>query len=138
MLFMPSMKDEFDLFDDVFNTPMFGMEPVMKTDVTEKDGKYVMETDLPGFTKEDIKVSLNNGTLTVSAQHNASNDEKDKSGRVIRQERYTGSYARTFYVGDAVKEEDIKASYKDGKLTLEIPHEEEKKEIDTNHYIAIE
>lgn len=138
MLFMPSMKDEFDLFDDVFNTPMFGMEPVMKTDVTEKDGKYVMETDLPGFTKEDIKVSLNNGTLTVSAQHNASNDEKDKSGRVIRQERYTGSYARSFYVGDAVKEEDIKASYKDGKLTLEIPHEEEKKEIDTNHYIAIE
>ncbi len=138
MLFMPSMKDEFDLFDDVFNTPMFGMEPVMKTDVTEKDGKYVMETDLPGFTKEDIKVSLNNGTLTVSAQHNARNDEKDKSGRVIRQERYTGSYARSFYVGDAVKEEDIKASYKDGKLTLEIPHEEEKKEIDTNHYIAIE
>ncbi len=117
MLFMPSMKDEFDLFDDVFNTPMFGMEPVMKTDVTEKDGKYVMETDLPGFTKEDIKVSLNNGTLTVSAQHNARNDEKDKSGRVIRQERYTGSYARSFYVGDAVKEEDIKASYKDGKLT---------------------
>lgn len=138
MLFMPSMRDEFDLFDDVFNTPMFGMEPVMKTDVTEKDGKYVMETDLPGFTKEDIKVSLNNGTLTVSAQHNASNDEKDKSGRVIRQERYTGSYARSFYVGDAVKEEDIKASYKDGKLTLEIPHEEEKKEVDTNHYIAIE
>ena len=69
MLFMPSMRDEFDLFDDVFDTPMFGMEPVMRTDVTEKDGKYVMETDLPGFNKEDIKVSLKDGNLTVSAEH---------------------------------------------------------------------
>lgn len=138
MLFMPSVKDEFDLFDDVFDTPMFGMEPVMRTDITEKDGRYVMETDLPGFNKEDIKVSLKDGNLTVSAEHHDNNETKDKDGRIIRRERYSGSYQRTFYVGDDVKESDIHASYANGKLTLELPKKEEKKELEDRHYIAIE
>lgn len=138
MMFMPSVRDDFDLFDDVFDTPMFGMEPMMKTDITEKDGKYVMETDLPGFSKEDIKVSLKDGNLTVSAEHHGDSDEKDKDGRVIRRERYSGSYSRTFYVGEKVKESDIHAGFKNGKLTLEIPKEDDQKAVEDRHYIAIE
>lgn len=138
MLFMPDVRDRFDLFDDVFNTPMFGMEQVMKTDITEKDGKYVMETDLPGFEKEDIRISLHKGNLTVSASHDSSSDEKDGNGRIIRRERYSGSYSRTFYVGDSVRESDIHASYKDGKLTLELPKKELQEKTEDRHYIAIE
>lgn len=138
MLFMPSVRDDFDLFDDVFDTPMFGMEPVMKTDITEKDGKYVMETDLPGFSKEDIRISLKDGNLTVEAEHHSDDDKKDKDGRVIRRERYSGSYSRTFYVGETVKESDIHAEFRDGKLTLELPKEEEKPAVEDRHYIAIE
>ena len=99
MMFMPDVRNDFDLFDDVFRSPVFDLEPAMKTDISEKDGKYLMKTDLPGFSKEDIKVSLKNGTLTIHAQHDSNKDTKDKKGRLIRQERYSGAYTRSFYVG---------------------------------------
>ena len=102
MMFMPDVRNDFDLFDDVFRSPVFDLEPAMKTDISEKDGKYLMKTDLPGFSKEDIKVSLKNGTLTIHAQHDSNKDTKDKKGRLIRQERYSGAYTRSFYVGGQV------------------------------------
>ena len=133
MRFMPDVRDDFDLFDDVFDNgfdvPMFNQEPVLKTDVVEKDGKYIMKTDLPGFAKNDVKVTLENGTLSI---------EKDKKGKVLRRERRYGSYSRSFYVGNQVKDSDVKANYNNGVLTIELPAREDKKEIPEKKYIAIE
>lgn len=82
--------------------------------------------ELPGCKKEDIHLELNDGYLNVSASHNTSKDEKDDKGNVIRQERYSGTFSRSFYVGENVKEEDIKASYENGELKITFPKEQEK------------
>ena len=142
MRFMPDVRDDFDLFDDVFDNgfdvPMFNQEPVLKTDVVEKDGKYIMKTDLPGFAKNDVKVTLENGTLSIHASRHENKDEKDKKGKVLRRERRYGSYSRSFYVGNQVKDSDVKANYNNGVLTIELPAREDKKEIPEKKYIAIE
>lgn len=142
MRFMPDVRDDFDLFDDVFDNgfdvPMFNQEPVLKTDVVEKDGKYIMKTDLPGFAKNDVKVTLENGTLSIHAARHENKDEKDKKGKVLRRERRYGSYSRSFYVGNQVKDSDVKANYNNGVLTIELPAKEDKKEIPDKKYIAIE
>ena len=142
MRFMPDVRDDFDLFDDVFDNgfdvPMFNQEPVLKTDVVEKDGKYIMKTDLPGFAKNDVKVALENGTLSIHASRHENKDEKDKKGKVLRRERRYGSYSRSFYVGNQVKDSDVKANYNNGVLTIELPAKEDKKEIPEKKYIAIE
>jgi HSP20 family protein len=142
MRFMPDVRDDFDLFDDVFDNgfdvPMFNQEPVLKTDVVEKDGKYIMKTDLPGFAKNDVKVTLENGTLSIHATRHENKDEKDKKGKVLRRERRYGSYSRSFYVGNQVKDSDVKANYNNGVLTIELPAKEDKKEIPEKKYIAIE
>lgn len=132
MRFMPSLKNDEDLglFDDVFNAPFFNREMLMKTDITEKDGMYDLAVELPGYTKEDVKISLYNGDLTISAEHTQNNDEKDKKGNVIRQERYSGSCSRTFYVGDSIKDTDIHASFKDGILHITVPSEVKKEDTD--------
>lgn len=100
---------------------------VMKTDVRETATGYDMFVDLPGFKKEDVKLDLQNGYLTITASRNEDRDEKDSNGHYIRQERYTGSCARSFYVGDQIKPEDVKASFKDGILELSLPKAEAKK-----------
>lgn len=142
MRFMPDVRDDFDLFDDVFDNgfdvPMFNQEPVLKTDVVEKDGKYIMKTDLPGFAKNDVKVTLENGTLSIHAARHENKDEKDRKGKVLRRERRYGSYSRSFYVGNQVKDSDVKANYNNGVLTIELPAKEDKKEIPEKKYIAIE
>lgn len=94
---------------------------VMKTDVRETETGYDMFVDLPGFKKEDVKLDLQNGYLSITASRNEDRDEKDDQGHYIRQERYTGSCARSFYVGDQIKPEDVKASFKDGILELSLP-----------------
>lgn len=142
MRFMPDVRDDFDLFDDVFDNgfdvPMFNQEPVLKTDVVEKDGKYIMKTDLPGFAKNDVKVTLENGTVSIHASRHENKDEKDRKGKVLRRERRYGSYSRSFYVGNQVKDSDVKANYNNGVLTIELPAKEDKKEIPEKKYIAIE
>ena len=142
MRFMPDVRDDFDLFDDVFDNgfdvPMFNQEPVLKTDVVEKDGKYIMKTDLPGFAKNDVKVTLENGTLSIHAARHENKDEKDRKGKVLRRERRYGSYSRSFYVGNQVKDSDVKANYNNGVLTIELPAKEDKEEIPEKKYIAIE
>lgn len=126
----------FDLFDDVLSTPFFTANQMMKTDIREKDGKYYFDIDLPGYAKEDIEISLYNGNLSIKAARNTSNEEKDDKGTVIRQERYTGTCERSFYVGDAIRETDIHASFNNGILTLEIPTAEQK-EKEEKKYIDI-
>ncbi len=135
-MLMPTMRN--NVFDDFFNTPFFtrSESSMMKTDIKEHDNGYELTIDMPGVKKEDIKAELNDGYLTVSAESNSSKDEKDEKGKYICRERYTGSYSRSFYVGDAVTEEDIKAKFENGTLTLEVPKKEALPEKQ-NKYIAI-
>lgn len=129
-----------NMFDDLFNNsffgshnPLFGRNArnLMKTDIRETDDAkaYRLAVDLPGFKKDEISLDLRDGYLTISAEKGLDKDEKDeesKKGRVLRQERYTGSCSRSFYVGD-VKPEEIKAKYESGVLTVLVPKEDVKK-----------
>ncbi len=129
MVYIPVKRNSVfdDLIDDVFGTPGFNAgNSLMKTDIREKDGMYLLDIDLPGFRKEDIRISLYNGNLTVTAEHNKSEEEKNAEGRIIRQERYMGSCSRSWYVGEAIKDSDIKAAFENGILTLEVPTEKKK------------
>ena len=127
-----------NIFDDLFNAPFFTRNEanMMKTDIKEHDGGYELTVDLPGVKKEDIKAELNDGYLTISAENNTNKDEKDENGKYICRERYSGSYSRSFYVGDAITEEDIKAKFENGTLKLDIPKKEALREKQ-NKYIAI-
>ncbi len=110
---------------------------VMKTDVHEHDEGYEVAIDLPGFKKDEIKLDLENGYLSVSAAKGIEKEDKDKKGRLIRQERYSGAMQRSFFVGDAITEEDIKAKFEDGVLRLSIPKKDAPK-IPEKKTIAIE
>ena len=110
---------------------------VMKTDVKETEAGYEVDIDLPGFKKDEINAKLDNGYLTISAAKGLDKDEQDKNGKYIRRERYAGSMSRSFYVGEGVTEEDIKAKYEDGILRLVVP-KKDAKAVDNNRYIAIE
>ena len=139
MKFFPRTNDLFDtVFDDMFTSPIFTTrsDMAMKTDITEKDGNYLLDMELPGCKKEDIHLELNNGYLSVSASRNTNKEEKDAKGNLIRQERYSGSFSRSFYVGDSVKEEDIKASYENGELKISFP--KETKQVPGKKVISIE
>lgn len=127
-----------NIFDDLFNAPFFTRNEanMMKTDIKEHDGGYELTVDLPGVKKEDIKAELNDGYLTISAENNTNKDEKDENGKYICRERYSGSYSRSFYVGEAITEEDIKAKFENGTLKLDIPKKEALPEKQ-NKYIAI-
>ena len=124
-----------DMFDDMFTAPTsYG---VMSTDIHKKDGDYILDIELPGYKKEDIKIALEKGTLSICAHKSETQEEKDAKGNLIRQERYTGETSRSFYVGDGIKDSDVKASYKDGILTISVPSEE-KKQVEEKKYIGIE
>lgn len=124
-----------DMFDDMFTAPTsYG---VMSTDIHKKDGDYILDIELPGYKKEDIKIALEKGTLSISAHKSETQEEKDAKGNLIRQERYTGETSRSFYVGDGIKDSDVKASYKDGILTISVPSEE-KKQVEEKKFIGIE
>ena len=130
-------------FDDDFwgrKNPLYGKNAKrkMKTDIRETEGSYELDVDLPGFKKDEIKASLENGYLTISAAKGLDKDEKDKDGKYIRQERYAGAMSRSFYVGDEVTQEDIKAKYEDGILKLSIPKKEKKPAVEQDNHIAIE
>ena len=139
MVYIPVKRNSVfdDMIDDVFGTPGFNAgNSLMKTDIREKDGMFYLDIDLPGFRKEDIKISLYNGTLTVTAEHHKSEDEKNAEGRIIRQERYMGSCSRSWYVGEAIKDTDIKAEFTNGILTLSVPTQQ-KKEAEEKKFIEI-
>ena len=110
----------------------------MKTDIKENEGSYELDIDLPGFKKDEITAELKDGYLTVSAAKGLDKDEEDKKGHYIRQERYSGAMSRTFYVGEDVKQEDIKAKFENGILSLSVPKPVEQKKVETSKHIAIE
>ena len=109
----------------------------MKTDVKETENGYEVAVDLPGFKKEDVTCELKDGYLTISAQKNVQNDEKNEEGKYIRRERYTGSQSRSFYVGEHLTEEDIHAAFEDGILKLDIPKKEAKPVEEKRHFVQI-
>ena len=151
-MLMPSVFGK-DLFDDFFDFPFYDdkemdklekklyghrSKNLMKTDVQETENGYVLEMDLPGFSKDEVKASLKDGYLTIKAEKGLDKDEKDeKTAKYIRRERYAGSCERSFYVGD-INEADIKGEFKHGILKLTIPKEQPKKEIDTIKYIELD
>ena len=140
-MLMPSIFGN-DMFGDFFTDPWFDEKEfkdmqkklyghraknVMSTDVKEVENGYELEMDLPGFKKDEIKASVENGYLTISAARGLDEDEKDKkSGKYIRRERYAGACERSFYVGEGISQDDIKASFQHGILKLFIPKEPEK------------
>lgn len=142
MMMIPR-KNNFDLFDEVFNDPFFERgfvkkeNNLMRTDIKEKDGNYILEIDIPGYDKKDIKIELEDGYLTVSASKEEKKDEEDKKIHYIHKERFYGKCSRSFFAGENVKEDDIKANFKNGILTLTFPKEETKK-IERKKYIQIE
>ena len=135
-----------NVFSNMFDDMMYGMpmmesahhteKGLMNCDVKEYDDHYELDMDLAGYRKEDIKAELHDGALTISASHEEKKEETDKkSGKVIRSERYTGNMKRSFYVGDNVTEDDIKAEYKQGILHIEVP--KKKPEVPERKQIAI-
>ena len=126
-----------NLFDDFFTTDSQGTSSVMKTDIVEKDGNYELSIEMPGVKKEDIQMELKDGYLNVTASHNTNKEDKDKEGRIIRQERVSGSYSRSFYVGNDVRTEDVKASFDNGELIVTVSKEAPNK-IEENKFIPIE
>ena len=136
------MDFPFDRFDREFwgrKNPLYGKHAknMMKTDIREHDEGYELDVDLPGFKKDEISVQLDNGYLTISAAKGLDKDEQDKKGKYIRKERYAGTMQRSFYVGDAITQEDVKAKFEDGILKLSLP-KKNAKAIEANNSIAIE
>ncbi len=135
--------DMFDFdFDKEFNRmmrPLYGKhaQNMMKTDVRETDNSYELDIDLPGFKKDEIKVELDNGYLSISAAKGLDKDEENKDGKYIRRERYAGAMNRTFYVGDNLTQQDIQAKFEDGILKISVP-KKDVQQIEQNKYIAIE
>lgn len=152
-MLMPSIFRTNSLIDDLFDDDWFNdkefrnMEKklyghraknVMNTDVKETEDGYELEMDLPGFEKEEVSVELNDGYITIRAAKGLDEDEKEKkTGKYIRRERYSGACERSFYVGEGVTQQDIKASFKHGILKLDIPKKEARK-IEQNNFISIE
>ncbi len=111
---------------------------LMKTDVRDTDQGYEVDIDLPGFKKDEVEVEVKDGYMTISANKALDNSKKDDQGRYIRRERYSGAMSRSFYVGENVSEEDIKASFADGILKLLVPKTEQKKVEEKKHLVQIE
>ena len=152
-MLMPSIFGE-NLFDDFFGDfpfyyddramkdaekKLYGHKAnhVMKTDIKEMNNGYELVVDLPGFKKDEVHAALENGYLTISAAKGLDKDEEDKKGKYIRKERYAGTMQRSFYVGDAITHEDIKAKFENGILSLTIP-KKDAKAVETKKSIAIE
>ena len=153
-MLLPSIFGE-NLFDDFFNDfpwiddrdiekaekKLYGhrAKRMMKTDIKEHDDRYELIVDLPGFTKDEVQIELNDVYLTISAQKGLDKNETEKdTGRYIRKERYAGACARSFYVGDNLTQEDIKASFKHGVLKVSVPKKEAKPAVEEKKYITIE
>ena len=140
-MLMPSIFGE-NFMDDFFGVPertytKSAQNTLMKTDVVENKDGFDVSIDLPGFKKEDVKGEVKDGYLIITASTNQNKDEKNKDGKYIRKERYSGTCQRSFYVGDDITQNDIKAKFEDGVLKLEIPKKEAKPEVEEAKYISI-
>lgn len=134
-----------DLFDDFMDkTPALFSGYVspclghLNTDVKESDTSYELAVDLPGYDKDNVKISLNDGYLSIEATRESDDEQKDNEGNFLRRERYSGQVCRSYYVGSEVKDEDIKASFKDGVLNVSVAKKAETKKVEEKKYIAIQ
>ena len=141
-IFGESLIDEF--FDD-FARPVKSVArvsapatAVMRTDVKETETGYELDIDLPGYKKEDVQAQLKDGNLTITATAKKDNEQKEENGKYIRRERYYGTCSRSFYVGEDLTQEDIKARFEDGILKVMVPKKEAKPAVEENRYITIE
>ena len=137
-MMMPSIFGE-RFMDDFFKP--FGRSTsseLMRTDVEESESGYVVTMDIPGLKREDVQAELKDGYLTVNVSASSDKNEQQEDGKYIRRERYYGSASRSFYVGDAVTQEDIKAKFENGTLRLEIPKKDVLPETESRHFISIE
>ena len=145
---LPSMFGE-NLFDDFFHdfdmfpawsgrNPLYGKHArnMMKTDVRETENTYEVDIDLPGFQKDEIRLELRDGYLTISASKGLDKDQEDQKGRYIRQERYAGALSRSFYVGD-MEPDQVSAKYEGGVLRISLP-KQGKPELPKDNTIAIQ
>ena len=138
-MLMPSIFGE-NLLDDFFDYP-FGRSStfdMMNTDIKDTDAGYEITMNMPGVKKEDVKAELKDGYLTIRATANTSKDEKGSDGRYIRRERYSGSCSRSFYVGEDIKQDDIKAKFENGILKISVPKKESQPKVEEDKHIAIE
>ena len=146
-MLLPSIFGE-SLFDDFFEDfarPVRRIAKVnndiptaMRTDVKESETGYELDIDLPGYNKEDVQAKLKDGYLTIMASIKKENEENKNDGKYIRRERYYGSCNRSFYVGEHIEQEDIKAKFENGILKVSIPKKEAKPEIEEDKFITIE
>ena len=139
MMLVPRRRN-FDLFDEIFDEPMFKFPEnnIMKTDIKEHKHSFELVVDLPGYEKDNIQMSINDGYLTINAKAKHEINEGNEDSKFVRKERYYGECSRSFYIGENITEEDIKASYKNGILNVTFPKKEAKKEIPEKKYIQIE
>ncbi len=146
MFMVPRKNREVDLWDDIFDDPFFGgrltfprheENKIMKTDVKELKDKFEISIDLPGYDKENLEMSIEDGYLTVHAKTSKENEDKEE-GKFVRKERFFGECSRSFYVGDDITEEDVKATFKNGTLTIDVPKKEEHKALPEKKFITIE
>lgn len=152
-MWMPTMFDR-DFFDDFFDDPFFNdkemrklekklsgkphtrsVQNLMRTDVKETADAYEMKVELPGFKKENIRLTLENGYLTIYAEKDS---DEERGGKFLRRERYAGACKRSFYVGDELHEDQIKAEFKHGVLKIDLPKKKEVPAVEQSKYIAIE
>lgn len=138
-IFGDNLFDNFmdDMFPESGRKTFKTMPSIMRTDIKETEDQYVLSVELPGFNKEDVKLSLKDGYLNISATAQDEEEEEEKDGKFLRRERYTGAMTRSFYVGEDITEEDVKAKFGNGVLTLSLPKEAPKK-IEEPKYICIE
>ncbi len=146
MFMIPRKNNELDLWDDIFDDPFFTSNRgfgrreenrIMKTDIKELKDKFEISIDLPGYEKENLEMSIEDGYLTIHAKTSKEKNEGEE-GKFVRKERFFGECSRSFYVGEDVTEEEIKASFKNGTLTIDVPKKEEKKALPEKKFINIE
>lgn len=142
-MLMPSIFSR-DFMDDLFDMPQrtyaksYSANVLMKTDIKESEEGFTVEMDLPGFCREDISAELKDGYLTVTATaKKAEENTSDKKEKYVQKERFHATCNRSFYVGDNMKQEDIKAKFENGVLTLQVPKKEEILEEQTKKFITI-
>ena len=133
------MTDPFDTFFDAASAPMQKMAPtLMRTDIKETDEGYEMTIDLPGFKKDDVQAELKDGYLSITAQTQRESEEKDEKGTFVRKERFSGKCSRTFFVGEDIEDDDIKAKFEDGVLKIDVPKKQEQPKLEEKKTIAME
>lgn len=135
MRFLPDLFT--DTLESMWHEPFSTKNSYMRTDVREVDGNYLLDMELPGYKKEDIQLDLQDGYLTITAAKNNSHEEKDDKGNIIRQERYSGSCSRKFYVGNNIRKEDIRARFANGELNITLP-KRDMNIAEEKHFIPIE